>query len=256
MRGCIPLNGLRFARWRRCWVLPRKRSASGFGEPRRPFRDHKLRRAPGHTRLRSHTPVGSSQSDRRVSGTITVQNATHGLPGCKRIMPGQRVRPYFGHPQVPVEDQRHRVNLELLPEPPPRSSAQSRATSAALSSPSRWYTVQRRQPRSPVTPSWAAAAGMRCSSGWPAARTWIRVVERAASAPSGSGWVDQRQPATANCPRTVTQPATHRPGRCRDRSAEHGGFWLGQCGDLGSLHSGLTASKRNDRGPAWCHEVL
>ena len=135
-------------------------------------------------------------------------------------MPGQRVRPYFGHPQVPVEDQRHRVNLELLPEPPPRSSAQSRATSAALSSPSRWYTVQRRQPRSPVTPSWAAAAGMRCSSGWPAARTWIRVVERAASAPSGSGWVDQRQPATANCPRTVTQPATHRPGRCRDRSAE------------------------------------
>ena len=121
-------------------------------------------------------------------------------------MPGQRVRPYFGHPQVPVEDQRHRVNLELLPEPPPRSSAQSRATSAALSSPSRWYTVQRRQPRSSV--------------GWPAARTWIRVVERAASAPSGSGWVDQRQPATANCPRTVTQPATHRPGRCRDRSAE------------------------------------
>ena len=29
-----------------------------------------------------------------------VQNATHGTPGCKRIMPGQRARPYFGHPHA------------------------------------------------------------------------------------------------------------------------------------------------------------
>ena len=33
-----------------------------------------------------------------------VQDATHGLPGCKRIMPGQRARPYFGHPQARSED--------------------------------------------------------------------------------------------------------------------------------------------------------
>ena len=29
-----------------------------------------------------------------------IQNATHRNPGCKRIMPGQRTRPPFGHPQV------------------------------------------------------------------------------------------------------------------------------------------------------------
>ena len=28
------------------------------------------------------------------------QNTIHGLPGCKRIMPGQRTRPNYGHPQV------------------------------------------------------------------------------------------------------------------------------------------------------------
>ena len=32
-----------------------------------------------------------------------VQNATHRFPGCKRIMPGQRTRPYFGHPQAPSQ---------------------------------------------------------------------------------------------------------------------------------------------------------
>ena len=35
-----------------------------------PLRDHKLRRAPSHTRPHSHTPAGSSKPDRRVSGTI------------------------------------------------------------------------------------------------------------------------------------------------------------------------------------------
>ena len=29
-----------------------------------------------------------------------VQNATHRTPGCKRIMPGQRTRPHFGHPHA------------------------------------------------------------------------------------------------------------------------------------------------------------
>ena len=27
-----------------------------------------------------------------------IQNATHGFPGCRRIVPGQRTRRYFGHP--------------------------------------------------------------------------------------------------------------------------------------------------------------
>ena len=31
-----------------------------------------------------------------------VQNATHRTPGCKRIMPGQRARPYFWHPQAGI----------------------------------------------------------------------------------------------------------------------------------------------------------
>ena len=30
-----------------------------------------------------------------------IQNPTHRTPGCRRIMPGQRTRPYFGHPQAP-----------------------------------------------------------------------------------------------------------------------------------------------------------
>ena len=29
-----------------------------------------------------------------------IQNPTHRTPGCRRIMPGQRTRPYFGHPQA------------------------------------------------------------------------------------------------------------------------------------------------------------
>ena len=29
-----------------------------------------------------------------------IQNATHGTPACRRIMPGQRTRPYFGHPHA------------------------------------------------------------------------------------------------------------------------------------------------------------
>ena len=31
--GCIRLSGRRFVRWRRCWVLPRRRCVSGFESP-------------------------------------------------------------------------------------------------------------------------------------------------------------------------------------------------------------------------------
>ena len=31
-----------------------------------------------------------------------VQNTTHGTPGCRRIVPGPRTRPYFGHPHARV----------------------------------------------------------------------------------------------------------------------------------------------------------
>ena len=37
-----------------------------------------------------------------------IQDATHGLPGCKRIMPGQRARPYFGHPHAAIAPSRTR----------------------------------------------------------------------------------------------------------------------------------------------------
>ena len=39
-----------------------------------------------------------SQASQR--GEEPAQNATHGFPGCQPIMPGQRTRPYFGHPQA------------------------------------------------------------------------------------------------------------------------------------------------------------
>ena len=51
------------------WRYPLTRSLN-HSERLCPLRDHKLRRASGHTRLCSHTLAGSSQSDRRVWGTI------------------------------------------------------------------------------------------------------------------------------------------------------------------------------------------
>ena len=76
-----------------------------------------------------------------------VQNATHGLPGCKRIMPGQRARPNIGHPHV-VEG-----GVSGASDPKPRNQR-----TGSHRCPARGHSGPRRPPRGlrvPETRPWS-----------------------------------------------------------------------------------------------------